>query len=79
MNKNKLKDIAVRAFKTFIQAFISIVIAQLGGVDFIEGENTKNVLIGIAISAGAAGISAVWNGVLSPLLNTFTGGKDNES
>lgn len=76
MNKEKIKDIAVRAFKTFIQAFISIVIAQLGGIDFIEGENTKNVLIGIAISAGAAGISAVWNGVLSPLFNSLTGGNE---
>ncbi len=73
------KDVGIRAFKTFIQAFISIAIAGLSGVNFIEGEDLKNVLIGIAISAGAAGVSAVWNAVLSPLFNTITGGNNNES
>ncbi len=73
------KDVGIRALKTFIQAFVSIAIAQLGGIDFIEGENLQNVLIGIAISAGAAGISAVWNAVLNPLFNTLTGGKNDET
>ncbi len=76
MNKEKIKDVLIRALKTFIQAFVSIAIAQLAGVNFIEGENLMNVLIGIAVSAGAAGISAVWNGVLSPLLNSITGGNE---
>lgn len=79
MNKARVRDVLIRALKTFIQAFISIAIAQLAGVNFIEGEDLKNVLIGIAISGGAAGVSAVWNGVLSPLLNSLTGGNDNES
>ncbi len=76
MNKEKIKDVLTRALKTFIQAFVSIAIAQLAGVNFIEGEDLMNVLIGIAISAGAAGVSAVWNGVLSPLLNSITGGNE---
>ncbi len=76
MNKEKIKDVLIRALKTFIQAFVSIAIAQLAGVNFIEGENLMNVLIGIAVSAGAAGVSAVWNGVLSPLLNSITGGNE---
>ncbi len=76
MNKEKIKDIAIRALKTFIQAFVSIAIAQLAGVNFIEGEDLKNVLIGIAISGGAAGVSAVWNAVLSPLFNSITGGNE---
>ena len=76
MNKEKIKDVLIRALKTFIQAFVSIAIAQLAGVNFIEGEDLMNVLIGIAISAGAAGVSAVWNGVLSPLLNSITGGNE---
>jgi Na+/H+-dicarboxylate symporter len=72
------KDVGIRALKTFIQAAVSIAVANLAGVDFIEGENLQNALIGIAISAGAAGVSAVWNAVLSPLLNTISGGNDHE-
>ncbi len=66
------KDVGIRALKTFVQSAVSIAIAQLAGVDFIEGENLDKVLISIAISAGAAGISAVWNGVISPLIGHFT-------
>lgn len=78
MKKLNWKDILVRSIKTFIQTFISITMADVVGVDFIQGENLDNVLIGIFISAGAASISAVWNIVLSPLLDTKTGGNNDE-
>lgn len=60
INKDKLKDIAVRALKTFIQAFLSAIsVDALFGVTDLD--TLKKVLISILIAAGAAGISAVWN------------------
>lgn len=60
INKDKLKDIAIRALKTFVQAFLSAISvdALIGVTDFAV---FKKVLISILIAAGAAGISAVWN------------------
>ncbi|MCD7751001.1 MAG: hypothetical protein LUI10_04575 [Lachnospiraceae bacterium] len=63
----KAKDVLIRAAKTFVQAALSIAVAQLAGLDF-TGVGVSDALLNIAIAAGAAGISAVWNGVLSPLL-----------
>ena len=61
------KDVAIRAVKTFVQTAVSYLIAVLGGVDF--GSNPgKTFWIGLGLSAGAAGLSAVWNGVLAPIL-----------
>ena len=66
-----MKDIAIRALKTFWQAAIAYLVASLGtGVDLFEGEATKGLLIG----ALAAGISASWNGVVQPRLNKLKGG-----
>lgn len=61
------KDVWERAYKTFIQAAIPYLLAAVGGVNFAEGIG-GTVLIGIAISACAAGVSAVWNGVLAPIV-----------
>ena len=68
----KLKDIALRALKTFIQSFVSLFVAGLAGVDF-TGEALWDTLISLAISAGAAAVSAVWNGVISPLVEKLKG------
>lgn len=60
------KDVAVRAIKTFAEAFLAFVGAELTGMDiFALG---KDVWCAVGISAAAAGISAVWNGVIYPLL-----------
>ncbi|MEA5017041.1 MAG: hypothetical protein VB099_21040 [Candidatus Limiplasma sp.] len=61
------KDVAIRAFKTFMQTAVSYLVAALGGVDFGSSLG-KTFWIGLGLSAGAAGLSAVWNGVLEPII-----------
>lgn len=60
------KDVAVRAVKTFAEAFIACVGAELAGMDLFAID--KSVWCAVGLSAAAAGISAVWNGVIEPLL-----------
>ena len=70
--KTKLKDVAVRAFKTFWQtALATLVVAVPKMVELIpEGwEALYPVAISIGVSALAAGISAAWNGVIAPLVD----------
>jgi len=57
MQKAVLKDIGIRAFKTFWQAFI----AALAVANFTDSSNYKAVLIG----AVSAGVSAAWNSALA--------------
>ena len=57
MQKAVLKDIGIRAFKTFCQAFI----AALAVANFTDQSNYKAVLIG----AVSAGVSATWNSLLA--------------
>ena len=66
-----MKDVAVRALKTFWQASIAFLVACLSqGVDLFEGE----VIGGLVIGALAAGISAAWNGAVQPMLDKAKGG-----
>ena len=66
-----MKDIAIRALKTFWQSAIAYLVATLStGVDLFEGE----VISGLLIGALAAGISASWNGAVQPVLNRLKGG-----
>ncbi len=60
MNKQIIKDIAVRALKTFVQAFLSAISvdALLGVTDF---DAFKKIGLSMLIAGTAAGISAVWN------------------
>ena len=90
MSKEKIKDVLVRAGKTFAQAFVSAlsVDALFGVTDFTA---LKKIGISILIAAGAAGVSAVWNMVLNfiykkideimptedELTNALEGGEDN--
>ena len=60
------KDVFVRAFKTFAEAAIAFVGAELAGVNIFAV--SKDVWVAVGISAAAAGISAVWNGMIYPLL-----------
>ncbi len=52
------KDVGVRAFKTLVQAFIASI-----GLSIASGHTLDTVLT----SALAAAVSALWNGVLSPV------------
>lgn len=73
ISKEKIKDIAIRALKTFIQAFLSAISvdALLGVTDL---DTLKKVLVSILIAASAAGISAVWN-MAQDMLSTYFAGK----
>ena len=52
------KDIAIRALKTFVQAFLATVAVGVVGVNSIETAQA------LAIAAVAAGVSATWNFVV---------------
>lgn len=71
--KEKINDVATRAFKTFWQAMIAYLAAtfgsQLAGVDVFDANAMKNLLISLLIGALSAGLSAAWNGVIQPLLD----------
>lgn len=67
LNKEKVKDILVRAGKTFVQAFFSSVVVE----NFLvvnDAETLKVVLASTLIAGAAAGVSAVWN-MLVNLIN----------
>lgn len=71
--KEKIKDVAIRALKTFWQAAIAYFVAtfgsQLAGVDVFDVNALKNIIIGLIVGAISAGLSAAWNGVIQPILN----------
>ena len=69
--KEKSKDGAIRALKTFVQSSIAYLVAAIGAVDVFD----KGVGEGLLIGALAAGISASWNGVIQPMLNLLKGGE----
>lgn len=61
----KLKDVLIRAFKTFIQGFLATLIVLIKETDLTDENLLKSVLIG----ALAGGISAVMNLILKALDN----------
>ena len=62
-----------RALRTFIQAAASYIAANLFVVDFTaEGEVLTSALIGLAVSALAAGLSAAMNLEKNPVDDTVT-------
>lgn len=55
--KAQLKDIAIRAGKTFVQAFIAaLAVANVSDLNSVKAA---------VIAAVAAGVSAVWNSLLA--------------
>lgn len=60
------KDVLVRAVKTFAEAFIAFVGAELSGVNIFTID--RGMWFAVGISAAAAGISAVWNGIIFPMI-----------
>ena len=70
--KAKMKDVLIRAAKTFWQAAAAYLVTtfstQLAGIDLFDFDAVKNVLIGVVVGAIAAGLSATWNGVVAPML-----------
>lgn len=62
--KTDWKDVGIRALKTFIQAFGGALVTLLASGGEVGSAFTKTAVI----SALAAAISAVWNGVINPAL-----------
>ena len=62
--KEKIKDICIRAIKTFIQGFLGALAITLPSTDLSDIALVKSILIG----AIAGGISAVMNLIIN-LLN----------
>lgn len=61
--KKIIRDILIRAAKTFVQAFISYlsIDAFFGVTDYTA---LKKIALSLVIGALAAGVSAVWNSIL---------------
>lgn len=64
---DRLKDLLVRAAKTFAEAFISSVVANLTLFTDAMGDNAKlkSVAVAVGVGAFAAAISAAWNGIIA--------------
>ena len=70
--KESVKDVLIRAFKTFWQATVAtLIIAIPEVVDLIPAgwAALKPVLISAGVGAIAAGLSAAYNGVILPVIN----------
>lgn len=80
--KENVKDILIRALKTFIQAVVAYLTtafgSQIAGIEAFNFDTVKNLAISLIIGALAAGFSAVWNGVIQPSLNKLKA-KDGDS
>lgn len=63
-----MKDWVVRAIKTFVQAFLGVLIPEIvcwcNNISGIDWANWKVWLLPVVGAGVAAGISAVWNIVL---------------
>ena len=74
--QEKFKDVLIRALKTLWQAMLSYiiinihVIADANTTDLEIGgfETLKSVGLSVAVGAIAAGLSALYNGVIKPLM-----------
>ena len=56
------KETVKRAVRTFIQAFIAYVTVHIAVIDFSAGKEViKSALIGLGVSALAAGLAVVMN------------------
>lgn len=75
--QEKFKDVLIRALKTLWQASISYIIININVIadaittDLEVGgfETLKSVALSVAVGAIAAGLSALYNGVVKPLVN----------
>lgn len=62
--KTDWKDVGIRALKTFIQSFVGAMVTLFAA----GGEPGSAFTQTAIISALAAAVSAVWNGVINPAL-----------
>lgn len=66
LNKEKVQDVIVRAYKTFMQAFFSSI--TINSFFVVKDVGTfKTVLYSTLIAGASAGISAVWNMIVNSI------------
>lgn len=66
LNKEKVQDVIVRAYKTFMQAFFSSI--TINSFFVVKDVGTfKTVLYSTLIAGASAGISAVWNMIVNSM------------
>lgn len=77
---DRTKDTIIRALKTFWQAALGYIIVDINAllVGMTDSNITEGMLKTLAIGAVAAGCSAVWNSVLSPLFSSKEKGQSGE-
>ena len=64
----KIKDVGMRALKTFVQAFLGVLIPQIVMMlnNYMDFDWTQwTTYLPIITGALAAGISAAWNGIIN--------------
>ena len=66
----KTKDILIRAARTFWQAMLAHLLADTTVLqEALSGwSRARHLLLSLGVGAAAAGLSAVYNGVIRPLL-----------
>lgn len=73
--KEKLKDIAIRAGKTFWQAGLAYLLinaqAIIESLGTLDANTLKEILPTLAVGALAAGCSAVYNGLVKPAIEKY--------
>ena len=74
--KEKIKDVAIRALKTFWQAALASAIvnseALFTNLTEFDSEKIQTLMVTVGLAALAAGLSATYNGVLKPLVDKLT-------
>ena len=67
-----MKDVLIRAFKTFWQAMLATLVVAIPEIVELVPQGwgvLKPVLISAGVGAIAAGFSAAYNGVILPIIN----------
>lgn len=69
MNKINWADVIVRAVKTFWQAALAYILADVTVLQeaLTSWDAGKRLLVTLGVGAVAAGFSAVYNGVIKPI------------
>lgn len=63
------KDVGIRSFKTFLEAFLTYASTALAGIQYGDGTFKETVWIGTLFCAVCTGITAVLNGVIIPMFH----------
>lgn len=60
------KDVFIRAGKTFIEAFVPMIVAALSGVDF-SVQQVAGFWVTLLVSAAAGAFTVAWNVILEAI------------